>query len=139
MLIGFVKQIADANKQATKPKDTTKPPTPPQTPPPVPPKPPKRDEPKQCKPCQPIKGTIGYRLDDAGSSAYFNKSKDVRIASRYGISTPVVDGYQDAPHLNLYLQSQNPKTCQCWWHNLEIAVPPPAKTGWYKLGKSFSR
>ncbi|GAA0317457.1 RHS repeat-associated core domain-containing protein [Psychrobacter aestuarii] len=80
-----------------------------------------------CPPCNPVKGTIGYRPDSEGSAPHYNKPKDVAKAQALGV--PAVVGMEPAPHFNMSQMNQNPKNCQCFWKSLKIAVPPVTQPG----------
>ncbi len=58
-----------------------------------------------CKPCSPPVGTLGYRLD----------------------TVPPHDPHYPYPgtHWHLYVMSQNPLNCQCFWHWVRDGDGPP--------------
>ena len=88
-------------------------------------------------PCNPVKGTIGYRPDPADSSPH-NKIGGVRAAQALGIHVTV--GYEPAPHFNMSQMNQKPNNCNFFWKSLKVAVPPAPKPSWYgPLSKQFSR
>jgi RHS repeat-associated protein len=68
---------------------------------------------KECPPCTPPVGTIGYRWDKVPPSKPHK---------------PIA-----GDHLNLYLMNQNAETCECFWNRLKWAVAPPPQPGWVPM------
>lgn len=99
---------------------------------PIPDNPPRKDEQCEdnCPPCSPVVGTIGYRYDGPNSAAHYNKINIPALGAQKGVVP--------TPHLNLSVMQQSPKIagCRCFWKNLHVAVPPPAKPNWYPLNKT---
>lgn len=60
---------------------------------------------KNCPPCNPPVGTIGYRLD-------------VVPPSKPHYPLP-------GTHVHLYEMNQNPNNCQCFWKPIGVTAPPP--------------
>jgi RHS repeat-associated protein len=60
---------------------------------------------KECPPCTPPVGTIGYRMD----------------------VVPPSKPHHPLPgtHVHLYKMNQNPNNCQCFWQPIGVTAPPP--------------